>query len=215
MLSNTLKIKEIFFSLQGESSFVGLPTIFIRLTGCPLRCVYCDTEYAFHGGNNMSIAKIIETIQQYPTKYVCVTGGEPLAQKNCPNLIKSLLDLDYKVSIETSGAMDISKIDKRAINVMDLKTPDSGEEHRNLWANLEYLQAKDQVKFVVCSRADYDWMKDVLTKHPSILNGECLVSPCFGKVNPTELANWVIEDGLPVRMQVQLHKILWGDTPGK
>ena len=215
MLSNTLKIKEIFFSLQGESSFVGLPTIFIRLTGCPLRCVYCDTEYAFHGGNNMSIAKIIETIQQYPTKYVCVTGGEPLAQKNCPNLIKSLLDLDYKVSIETSGAMDISKIDKRAINVMDLKTPDSGEEHRNLWANLEYLQAKDQVKFVVCSRADYDWMKDVLTKHPSILNGECLVSPCFGKVSPTELANWVIEDGLPVRMQVQLHKILWGDTPGK
>lgn len=215
MLSNTLKIKEIFFSLQGESSFVGLPTIFIRLTGCPLRCVYCDTEYAFHGGNNMSIAKIIETIQQYPTKYICVTGGEPLAQKNCPNLIKALLDLDYKVSIETSGAMDISKIDKRAINVMDLKTPDSGEEHRNLWANLEYLQAKDQVKFVVCSRADYDWMKDILTKHPSILNGECLVSPCFGKVNPTELANWVIEDGLPVRMQVQLHKILWGDTPGK
>lgn len=215
MKNDTLKIKEIFYSLQGESTFVGLPTIFIRLTGCPLRCVYCDTEYAFHGGKNMKIADIIEEIKQYPTKYICVTGGEPLAQKACFELIKQLSDHEYQVSIETSGAIDISQIDKRAVTVMDLKTPDSGEQHRNLWQNLKHLKTNDQIKFVICSLKDYNWTKEILAKHPNLYNSECLVSPCFGKVSPTELADWVIADGLQVRMQVQLHKILWGDEPGK
>ena len=215
MSNNTLKIKEIFYSLQGESTLVGLPTIFIRLTGCPLRCVYCDTEYAFHGGENLAIDAILQNIKQYPCKTICVTGGEPLAQKNCLNLITALLEQDYQVSIETSGAIDVSNVDKRAIKVMDLKTPDSGEEHRNLWSNLEHLTPIDQIKFVICSHKDYQWTKEVLQNNPKLANYECLVSPCFGKVSATELADWVINDGLQVRMQVQLHKYLWGDQPGK
>lgn len=215
MANNILKIKEIFYSLQGESSFVGIPTTFIRLTGCPLRCVYCDTEYAFHGGNNLSFSEIISQIQQHPTKYICITGGEPLAQKACFALISELLDNNYIVSIETSGAIDIAQIDTRAITIMDLKTPDSGEEQRNLWQNLKYLKPNDQVKFVICSKNDYEWSKSIINNNSELRNLECLFSPCFGKISPTELADWIIADGLQVRMQIQLHKILWGDEPGK
>lgn len=210
-----LKIHEIFYSLQGESSRVGLPTVFIRLTGCPMRCVYCDTAYAFSGGSNMEVDEILAKVKEFGTRYVTVTGGEPLAQKACHELLKALCDLGYSVSLETGGAIDISQVDKRVSVILDIKTPDSGESQNNLWSNLQYLKAEDEVKFVLCSRSDYDWAKRLLNEHG--LAGKCpiLFSPVYSQLNPTDLANWIVADQLPVRMQVQLHKILWGEVAGK
>jgi 7-carboxy-7-deazaguanine synthase len=209
-----LKIHEIFYSLQGESSRVGLPTVFVRLTGCPMRCVYCDTAYAFSGGSNMEISDILAKVADYGTKYVTVTGGEPLAQKGCLVLLKELCDLGYSVSLETGGAIDISPVDKRVSVILDVKTPDSGEVANNVWSNLEHLKQTDEVKFVLCSRADYDWAKEILNKHHIAEKCPVLFSPVYSQVNPTDLAEWVLQDQLPVRMQVQLHKILWGEKPG-
>ncbi len=209
-----LKIHEIFHSLQGESSRVGLPTVFVRLTGCPMRCVYCDTAYAFSGGNNIEIADILAKVAEFGTQYVTVTGGEPLAQKDCHILLKALCDAGYNVSLETGGAIDISPVDKRVSVILDVKTPGSGEVENNLWGNLACLKPQDEVKFVLCSRDDYEWAKTLLSTHK--MNEKCpvLFSPVYSQVNPTALAEWVLADKLPVRMQVQLHKILWGEKPG-
>lgn len=210
-----LKIHEIFHSLQGESSRVGLPTVFVRLTGCPMRCVYCDTAYAFSGGSNMEISDILLKVAEYGTQYVTVTGGEPLAQKDCHQLLKDLCDAGYNVSLETGGAMDISGVDQRVSVILDVKTPESGEVENNKWANLPLLKSKDEVKFVLCSRTDYDWAKEVLAKYKLAEKCPVLFSPVYSQVNPTELAEWVLADKLSVRMQVQLHKILWGEVSGK
>jgi len=212
---NDLRISEIFYSLQGESKSVGMPTVFIRLTGCPLRCQYCDTSYAFSGGEMTSIADIIAQVEQYKTRYITVTGGEPLAQPACLELLKQLADKDYIVSLETSGALDVSQVDPRIVKVMDLKTPASSEESRNLYTNLPYLEAKDQLKFVICNAEDYAWSKDKLDEYQLDKQCEVLFSPSMGEQNPTELAEWILRDQLPVRFQVQLHKILWGNSPGK
>jgi len=212
---SSLRITEIFYSLQGEGRFSGLPTVFIRLTGCPLRCVYCDTEYAFHGGKLLMQDQIIEQVQAYGAKYVCVTGGEPLAQKNCGSLLSALCDLDFSVSLETSGAISIEHIDQRVCVVMDLKTPASGELSKNLMSNIAHLKPSDQLKFVICDANDYQWSKEQVLKHQ--LNekvSEVLFSPSFGKIDLQALAAWILEDHLPVRMQVQLHKIIWNDVPG-
>lgn len=209
-----LKIHEIFYSLQGESSRVGLPTVFVRLTGCPMRCVYCDTAYAFSGGSNMEISDIMDKVAEFGTKYVTVTGGEPLAQKGCLVLLKELCDTGYSVSLETGGAIDISPVDKRVSVILDVKTPDSGEVENNVWTNLDHLKPADEVKFVLCSRTDYDWAKDILVKHHIADKCPVLFSPVYSQVNPADLAEWVLRDQLPVRMQVQLHKILWGEKPG-
>lgn len=209
-----LKIHEIFYSVQGESSRVGLPTVFVRLTGCPMRCVYCDTAYAFSGGSNMEISDILAKVAEYGTQYVTVTGGEPLAQKGCLVLLKDLCNAGYSVSLETGGAIDISPVDKRVSVILDIKTPDSGEVENNLWSNLEHLKQSDEVKFVLCSRADYDWAKQILVQYHIADQCPVLFSPVYSQVNPTELAEWVLQDRLPVRMQVQLHKILWGEKPG-
>ena len=210
----SLRIFEIFHSLQGESSRVGLPTVFVRLTGCPLRCGYCDTEYAFHGGATQSFDEILATVAIYQAQYVCVTGGEPLAQKGCHELLKMLCDAGYKVSIETSGAMDIFQVDQRVSVIMDIKTPGSGEESKNLWSNVAALSAKDEVKFVLVDRVDYDWAKQILVKHDLTSTCPVLFSPVYITLPPADLAAWVLEDHLPVRMQVQLHKILWGEKAG-
>lgn len=212
---NKLRISEIFFSLQGESRSVGCPTVFIRLTGCPLRCGYCDTTYAFQGGQWMSMENILDEISHYRARYVTVTGGEPLAQKNCQTLLTQLCDAGYEVSLETSGALDISKVDARVIKVMDLKTPASGEESKNRWENLDALNENDQVKFVICNRGDYDWSKTVLEENKLADRCEVLFSPAFGQQDVKELAEWILEDNLPVRFQLQLHKILWGEEPGR
>ncbi|MDP1663485.1 MAG: 7-carboxy-7-deazaguanine synthase QueE [Methylobacter sp.] len=210
-----LRITEIFYSLQGESNTVGLPTVFIRLTGCPLRCVYCDTAYAFTGGEKIGIDAIIAQAEQYGTQYITVTGGEPLAQPGCLELMTRLLDKGYIVSLETSGALDVSEVDQRVIKVMDFKTPSSGELSRNRYQNIEYLTPKDQVKFVIGNGEDYDWSKSVLTEYDLPNLCEILFSPVMGQQNPTELAEKILKDRLPVRFQLQLHKILWDDAQGK
>ncbi len=212
---SSLRITEIFYSLQGESNTVGLPTVFIRLTGCPLRCVYCDTAYAFTGGKKIKIAEIIVQAEQYGTKYITVTGGEPLAQPACLELITQLLDKGFVVSLETSGAIDISAVDPRAIKVMDLKTPSSGELSKNLYQNIHFLNTQDQVKFVIGNDEDYDWSKSALTEHGLLERCEILFSPVMGQQNPTELAEKILQDRLPVRFQIQLHKLLWDDAQGK
>jgi 7-carboxy-7-deazaguanine synthase len=209
-----LRITEIFYSLQGESATIGYPTVFIRLTGCPLRCGYCDTTYAFQGGEWMTLEAILEQAGKYRTRYVTVTGGEPLAQRNCIELLQRLCDRGYQVSLETSGALDISAVDARVIKVVDLKTPGSGEVDRNLYRNLDHLQAHDQVKFVICDRADFDWSVEMLQRFELTRRCEVLFSPSFGQQDATALAEWVLAAQLPVRMQVQLHKYLWGNAPG-
>lgn len=210
----SLRITEIFHSLQGESTTVGLPTVFIRLTGCPLRCQYCDTAYAFQGGQLISIQDILNQAKAFNCRYVCVTGGEPLAQPGCTELLNQLCDEGFMVSLETSGARDISMIDKRVMIVMDLKTPDSGECEKNLLSNIEHLKNTDQVKFVLCSREDYQWACDITNKHQLTQITQVLFSPSWKQLNPTVLADWIIQDQLPVRFQLQLHKILWNDKPG-
>jgi 7-carboxy-7-deazaguanine synthase len=210
-----LKITEIFHSLQGEALQAGLPTAFIRLTGCPLRCVYCDSEYAFYGGRWMHFDDILAEVRRFDTPYVCVTGGEPLAQKRCADLLQRLCDEGFEVSLETSGAADISAVDRRVCRVMDLKTPGSGEQLKNLWSNLDDLGGNDQIKFVICSRADYEWARAQLRNRRLDAVCEVLFSPAWGQLQPRDLAEWILEDRLAVRLQLQLHKLLWGDVPGK
>jgi len=215
MSESSVRITEIFYSLQGESRTAGLPTVFVRLTGCPLRCQYCDSEYAFFGGERMSLDEICAKVASYQPRFVCVTGGEPLAQKPCSELLTALCDQGYEVSLETSGALSLEGIDPRVVKVMDLKTPDSGEVERNLYENVALLDSKDQVKFVICSRQDYDWARFKLSEY-SLADkvGEVLFSPSYGQIDLKDLANWIVEDNLPVRFQFQLHKLLWGDQPG-
>ena len=209
----TLNITEIFFSLQGEAKEVGLPTVFVRLTGCPLRCNYCDTAYAFKGKNPLTISHILNEVSKYNTTYICVTGGEPMAQSNCLKLLDSLIEAGYKVSMETSGSIDISPVNSKVSIVMDIKTPSSTEEKQNKYENLSLLQTKDQLKFVIASRSDFDWSCDVLKKYT--VRSEILFSPVFESLKPVHLADWILEKRLNVRLQVQLHKILWGDQKGK
>jgi len=221
--TESLRISEIFHSLQGEARESGLPTVFVRLTGCPLRCTYCDSEYAFYGGERMTLEQILQKVRGYflnrrqgcPARYVCVTGGEPLAQPDCLPLLRALCDAGYSVSLETSGAMPVEQVDGRVSRVVDLKTPASGEQHRNRMDNIQSLNGRDQVKFVICDRADYDWAKFTLDQYrlPERV-GEVLFSPSYEQLQPRQLAEWILEDGLPVRMQIQMHKLLWGDIPG-
>jgi 7-carboxy-7-deazaguanine synthase len=212
--ATALRINEIFFSLQGESSRVGLPTVFVRLTGCPLRCGYCDTAYAFHEGKSRSQADVLAEVATHAARYVCVTGGEPLAQRSCLALLTALCDANNSVSLETSGAIDISEVDPRVSRIMDIKTPGSGEMEKNRWENIALLNVRDEVKFVITNEADYLWSKAVVEEKK--LAGICpvLFSPSFGEVTPERLAAWVLRDRLPVRMQVQLHKIIWGERSG-
>jgi 7-carboxy-7-deazaguanine synthase len=210
-----LRITEIFYSLQGESNTVGIPTVFIRLTGCPLRCSYCDTAYAFTGGEKKHIEDIIAAVEPYGTRYITVTGGEPLAQPACLELMKRLLDNGYIVSLETSGALDVSQVDPRVIKVMDLKTPSSGELSKNHYQNIQHLTKNDQVKFVIADDEDYVWSKKMLLENHLSDYCDILFSPVAGKQNPTELANKILQDRLPVRFQIQLHKFLWDDARGK
>lgn len=210
-----LKITEIFHSLQGEADTVGIPTVFVRLTGCPLRCGYCDTAYAFHGGAWWTVDEVMRRVRELGSRYVCVTGGEPLAQRACLELLVRLCDEGLRVSLETSGAMPIADVDPRVVRVVDVKTPGSGEERRNRYAELAGLRPQDQVKFVICSRGDYEWSRDKLRELG--LEGRCsvLFSPSHDELEARALADWVLEDRLPVRFQIQLHKYLWGDVPGK
>ena len=213
--SDRLRISEIFLSLQGESTSVGLPTVFIRLTGCPLRCHYCDTEYAFRGGEYLHVGQILDRVAGYGVRQVTVTGGEPLAQPACLLLLRQLSDADYQVSLETSGALDISKVDSRVSRVIDVKTPGSGEMDKNLYRNLQQLAPHDQVKFVICDRSDYVWACNQLNKYRLDSRCEVLFSPATGQQDAARLAEWILQDRLPVRFQIQLHKILWGDEPGR
>ena len=208
-----LNINEIFYSLQGEAREVGLPTVFVRLTGCPLRCTYCDTEYAFKGNNPLTIDEILTEVKKYNTRYVCVTGGEPLAQINCHVLLDALIKDDYKVSLETSGSIDITDVNPSVSIVMDVKTPSSGESKQNKYDNIDKLETKDQLKFVIGSKEDFDWSVDILNKYPTLAG--VLFSPVFDEITPTQLADWILDKQLNVRMQVQMHKLLWGDEPGK
>lgn len=210
-----LRVTEIFHSLQGEACFTGWPTVFVRLTGCPLRCQYCDTAYAFSGGEPLELEEILARVRRWPARHVTVTGGEPLAQRGCLDLLRRLCDEDYVVSLETSGAMEIAAVDPRVIKVMDLKTPGSGEEARNRYDNLAHLSSRDQIKFVVCDQRDYQWMKDMLARHRLHERCEVLVMPSHEQLPARHLAEWVLADGLPVRFQVQLHKYLWGNEPGR
>jgi 7-carboxy-7-deazaguanine synthase len=210
-----VKLTEIFLSIQGEADAVGWPTVFVRLTGCPLRCQYCDTAYAFHGGTWVSIDQVLSEVALHDVKHVCVTGGEPLAQKNCVTLLRKLCEADYRVSLETSGAMDISAVDSRVVRVVDLKTPGSAEVERNRYENLDLLRADEQIKFVICSRDDFEWSLELVRSRR--LNERCAVlfSPSYGQIEPRDLAQWILDTHAPVRFQVQLHKYLWGDTPGR
>jgi 7-carboxy-7-deazaguanine synthase len=210
-----LRITEVFHSLQGEADTAGLPTVFVRLTGCPLRCRYCDTEYAFYGGQWWSIDAVLERVAPFATRYVCVTGGEPLAQPNVHNLMARLCDQGYRVSLETSGALDARAVDARVVRVLDVKTPGSGEEARNFLPNFDGVRPADLVKFVLTSRADYDWSRAFVAAHDLVARTQVLFSPSYGEVDPTELAEWILADRLPVRLQLQLHKLLWGGEPGR
>lgn len=213
--ADQLKITEIFHSVQGESDTMGWPTVFVRLTGCPLRCRYCDTAYAFHGGKWWSIDRILAEVVRYEPRYVTVTGGEPLAQKRCHELLTRLCGAGFEVSLETSGALDVSEVDPRVIKVLDLKSPASGESERNRWENLEHLQPHDQVKFVICDRADYEWARDVVRDRELSAQWQVLFSPSHEQLAPAELADWILADRLPVRFQLQMHKYIWGNVPGK
>ena len=210
-----LRITEIFFSLQGETTRTGLPTVFIRLTGCPLRCGYCDTAYAFHGGSSMTVASIVEAVAAYRTRYVTVTGGEPLAQKNCLALLSLLCDRGYSVSLETSGALDVSPVDARVSRILDIKTPGSGEVAKNQWENLAHLNAHDEIKFVLCDEPDYTWARQQIEARHLAEICPVLLSPSYRELEAARLADWILRDQLPVRLQTQLHKQLWGETPGR
>lgn len=215
MSATQLRITEVFHSLQGEAQSAGLPTVFVRLTGCPLRCQYCDTEYAFYGGERRSLNKVLDQVAQYACERVCVTGGEPLAQPACHDLLSALSDAGYRVSLETSGAMDVSAVDSRVSIVMDLKTPSSGEVGKNLYANIDRLARKDQVKFVLCDRADFDWAIFKVDEYRLCERvGEVLFSPSFEQLEPAQLAEWVLASGRALRFQIQLHKLLWGEKAG-
>ncbi|HRC61035.1 7-carboxy-7-deazaguanine synthase [Candidatus Propionivibrio aalborgensis] len=211
----SLKVSEIFFSVQGESSRAGLPTVFVRLTGCPLRCVWCDTEYAFTGGQSMTLNRILEEVGTFKTRLVCVTGGEPLAQKNCLLLLTALCDSAYEVSLETSGAIDIAIVDPRVSRVVDLKAPGSGESGKNRWQNLELLTPHDELKFVIKDRTDYEWARNTIVENRLDTVCPVLFSPVQGAIEPRMLAEWILADRLPVRFQLQLHKLLWGNIRGK
>ncbi|MBF1164180.1 MAG: 7-carboxy-7-deazaguanine synthase QueE [Dechloromonas agitata] len=210
-----LRITEIFYSLQGEATRVGLPTVFVRLTGCPLRCTWCDTTYSFTGGEPATIQSVLAEVAKYPARQVCVTGGEPLSQKECLPLLTALCDAGYDVSLETSGALDVSGVDPRVSRIMDLKAPDSGEAGRNLWANLDCLTGRDEIKIVVASRGDYEWARDVIRQRRIDAIYPVLLSPAQGLIEARSLADWILEDGLNVRFQLQLHKLLWGNMQGK
>lgn len=211
----SLRITEIFFSIQGETSKIGLPTVFIRLTGCPLRCQYCDTSYAFHGGEVMLFEDIICQVTKFNCKDVCVTGGEPLAQANSKKLLKDLADLDFQVSLETGGSISLKEVDERVKIIMDIKTPDSGEATKNRWENLELLKQTDELKIVICSREDYQWSKEIIEQYKISEKCPILFSPCAESIDPRDLAEWILTDQLPIRFQMQIHKILWNNQPGR
>ena len=213
--TTTLRLTEVFLSLQGETSRAGLPTVFIRLTGCPLRCRWCDTTYSFQGGETVTLNSILTRVAEYGVATVCVTGGEPLAQKNCSTLLTALCDAGYSVSLETSGALDISAVDPRVSRIVDIKPPESGEEARNRWENIAHLTSHDEIKFVLANRADYEWAREVIRSQGLAQVCPVLLSPVQAELPPTQLAEWILADRLPVRMQVQLHKLLWGNAPGK
>lgn len=210
-----LRLTEIFYSLQGEASRAGLPTVFVRLTGCPLRCTWCDTTYSFTGGEPATVESVLAEVGKYPAHQICVTGGEPLAQKDCLPLLTALCDAGYDVSLETSGAIDVAGVDPRVARIMDLKAPDSGESARNLWSNLDVLNQSDEIKIVIASRRDYEWARDVLRERQLDRLCPVLLSPAGGLIEPQSLADWILEDGLNVRFQLQLHKLLWGNMKGK
>ncbi len=214
-MQQRLRVTEIFYSLQGEAKTVGLPTVFVRLTGCPLRCQYCDTEYAFKGGQWWTLSDILNKVATYTPRYVTVTGGEPLAQKPCLDLLTQLCDADYEVSLETSGAIDVAEVDQRVSKVLDIKTPGSREADKNRLDNLDYLTSHDQIKFVICDRTDYEWASELLTTRQLANKCEILFSPSHHELQAQTLADWILTDHLPVRLQIQLHKYLWGDVPGK
>lgn len=214
-VSASLRVNEIFYSLQGETTRAGLPTVFVRLTGCPLRCTYCDTTYAFGGGKDMALGEILAEVARHQAHYVTVTGGEPLAQAGCQPLLAALCDAGYNVSLETGGALDVSGVDARVSRVLDIKTPASGEAEKNLWSNLSALNAHDEIKFVLCDEADYLWARQVLSEHELDKKCTVLFSPVQGKLAPADMAEWILRDHLPVRMQVQLHKLLWGNERGR
>ena len=215
MTESLLRITEIFHSLQGETTTAGLPTVFVRLTGCPLRCHYCDTQYAFHGGERKALTDVLAEVERFSPRYVTVTGGEPLAQPECLPLLKALCDRGYRVSLETSGALSIADVDSRTHVILDLKTPGSGEVARNLWSNVACLSAKDEIKFVICNRTDYEWARLKIDEYGlASIGAELLFSPSQGELEARTLADWMLADRLPVRLQLQLHKYLWGDAPG-
>jgi 7-carboxy-7-deazaguanine synthase len=210
----SIKVNEIFYSLQGESSRVGLPTAFVRLTGCPMRCSYCDTSYAFSEGKNMSIDSVIKKVKEYKTNYITVTGGEPLAQKSCWDLLKTLCDEGYSVSLETGGGLSINNIDSRVKIILDIKTPNSGESESNFWENLLIIKPSDEIKFVIENREDYEWSKNILLSKDLFLKVPIIFSPVYKKLKPKKLSEWILKDNLPVRLQIQLHKIIWGEISG-